>query len=101
MPSPELNEAMTELGAALGLRPADTEPAVAFARRCTDAARKLRRSAGITWADYELIATGKNRATFALKYGATDNPLGGPRWHLGVAQGLDQLADQLGKYEKA
>lgn len=101
MPDAALNEAMTELGDALGLKPRDTDTAEAFARRCTAAARMLRRSAGISWADYELIDVRHRTAVFALKDGVADSPLGGPRWSLQVAQGLDQLADQLGKYERA
>ena len=100
MPDPALTEAMTELGSALGLRPGDTDTPVTFARRCTDAARKLRRSAGITWADYVLIKADRGTASFGLKIGADHTGLGGPRWRLPAGQGLDQLADQLGKYEQ-
>jgi hypothetical protein len=96
-----LNEAMTELGAALGLRPRDTDTAAAFARRCTAAARMLRRSAGITWPDYVLIKAERGIASFGLREGADGSALGGPRWNLQRAQGLDILADQLGKYERA
>jgi hypothetical protein len=101
VPDAALNEAMTELGTALGLRPRDTDTAVAFARRCTAAARMLRRSAGITWADYELIRADPRRVWFGLKVPPEGQPLGGPRWPVDVGQGLDILADQLGKYERA
>jgi hypothetical protein len=99
MPSSELTEALSELGQALGLRPRETEPAAAFARRCTAAARQLRRGAGVTWADYELLRVEKNRAWFALRKPPEHSPLGGPRWPMDTGQGLDELAGKLGTYE--
>jgi hypothetical protein len=101
MPDAELNEAVIELGAVLGVRPRDTDTAAGFARRCTAAARMLRRSAGITWPDYVLIKAERGTASFGLRDGVDGSALGGPRWNLQRAQGLDILADQLGKYEKA
>lgn len=97
----ELHAALTELGTALGLRPADTETASGFARRCTAAAGRLRKSAGVTWADYELIRLDKGRAWFALKKPPAHSPLGGPRWPIDVGQGLEELAVKLGTYEGA
>ena len=99
MPDEELTTALTDLGAALGLRPGDTDTAASFARRCAAAARQLRAGAGITWADYELLRLDKNRAWFALKQPPEDQPLGGPRWPMDVGQGLEQLAVKLGTYE--
>lgn len=99
MPDSELNKAIIDLGAALGLRPADTEPAAAFARRCTAAARRLRLSAGITWADYELLKADRNTAVFALRKPPEHSPLGGPRWVIRAGEPLDELAGKLGMYE--
>ena len=101
MPNEELNTALTALGAALGLRPGDGETAAGFARRCTAAADRLRKGAGVTWADYELLKVDSKRVWFALKQLPDDSPLGGPRWAIDVGQGLEQLAVKLGTYEGA
>jgi hypothetical protein len=102
MPNEELKDLREELkrtGAALGLSVRVDETSVAFARRCTGAARLLRLGAGVTWADYELIKADKGTSVFGLKKPPESSPLGGPRWTITVAQGLDELAGQLGMYE--
>jgi hypothetical protein len=101
MANEELNTALTDLGTALGLRPGERETAAEFARRCTAAANRLRKGAGVTWADYELLRLDKGRAWFALKKPPEHSPLGGPRWPIDVGQGLEELAVKLGTYEGA
>jgi hypothetical protein len=99
VPDEQLNAALTELGAALGQAPRAAETGAQFARRCTEAARRLRLGAGVTWADYELVKADKGTATFALKQPPEHLVLGGPRWVIKTSQGLDELAGQLGMYE--
>ena len=104
MPNEELKAVQEELkriGAALGLSVREDERAAGFARRCTEAARQLRASAGITWPDYELIKVDGKRVWFGLKVPPENQPLGGPRWPMDLGQGLEQLAVQLGTYEGA
>lgn len=95
----ELRQAVLRLGAQLGQTPLTTDTAVEFAVRCQEAARQLRLSAGITWGDYELIRAHRGEAVFALKKPSEFSPLGGPRWVLTTAQGLEELAGKLGMYE--
>jgi hypothetical protein len=95
----ELRAEVLKLGARLGQTPLTTDTAVTFAQRCQQAARQLRLSAGITWADYELIKADRTGAWFALKKPAESSPLGGPRWGITVGQGLEELAGKLGMYE--
>jgi hypothetical protein len=95
----ELRATVLRLGAQLGIVPLTTDTAVDFARRCCAAALLLRRSAGITWADYELIKADKGEAVFMLKKPPESSPLGGPRWAITAGQGLEELAGKLGMYE--
>lgn len=100
--SPELAElraVVLRLGAQLGIVPTSTETAADFARRCCAMARQLKLSAGITWADYELIRADKTGAWFGLKKPPESSPLGGPRWGITAGQGLEELAGKLGMYE--
>ena len=97
----DLRAEVLRLGAHLGAVPRESETAVEFARRCIVAAARLRKAAGVTWSDYELIRLDKNRAWFALKKPPEHSPLGGPRWPVDVGQGLEELAVKLGTYEGA
>jgi len=97
----ELRAAVLRLGAQLGQTPLTTDTAVDFARRCTDAARQLKLSAGITWGDYELIKAHQGEAVFVLKSPPDHMVLGGPRWAITTGQGLEELAGKIGMYEDA
>ncbi len=95
----ELRATVLRLGAQLGIVPLTTDTAVDFARRCCATALLLRRSAGVTWGDYELIRADRTGAWFALKKPPESSPLGGPRWGITVGQGLEELAGKIGMYE--
>lgn len=102
MPNEELTDlraGLLQLGAQLGVVPRESETSVAFAGRCTGAARRLRLSAGITWSDYELIKAAGKSATFGLRKPPESSPFGGPRWTIRVGEPLDELAARLGTYE--
>jgi hypothetical protein len=95
----ELRMEMLKLGAQLGQTPLTTDTAVEFAVRCQLRAQRLKLAAGVTWGDYELIRAHRGEAVFALKQPPESSPLGGPRWSITVAQGLEELAVKLGTFE--
>jgi hypothetical protein len=86
---------LRELAAALGVMPREPETLEEFVCRCAAAARQLRRSAGVTWADYELARAQDGRAVFALR----EDSLRHPGWVIRVGESLEELAGKLGLYE--